>query len=104
VNFTAYSVATTNGGVNVVLNNKDPATSAVVTITLPQAATSATRTTLADPAGLEDISGTGININGAQIAASPTWQPPTPTSLPVKADGSVVLTVGPASAVVLSTH
>ncbi len=101
LNLSAYAVAATAGGSNVILNNKDAATSAVLTISLPQSAHRATVTVLNDSAGLADTSSTAIAINGAQIQAESTWAPPAPVSVPVNPDGSITFTVAPASIAVL---
>ena len=104
VNFSAYAVAQTGGGTAVMLNNKDPLNTVVVTVALASAATTATATVLANAGGVNDVTATGTTINGAQITAIAGWVPPAPGTLPVAPNATVSVSVPPASAIAIVAH
>lgn len=96
VNVTAYGVARTDGGRNVVVVNKDGGTAIDATVATGAAATAWESLLLTGP----DLSSpTGTTLGGAAVAADGTWSPSTTR---VTASGGVLRTrVPPASAVLL---
>jgi hypothetical protein len=97
--FTSYAVAGEHGS-TIVLNNKDEATGALITITLPSRPQSAVATNLTGN-GLMNATAPGTAINGASIQAGTTWAPPAGADIPIGQDGTVTVAVPPASAVFL---
>jgi hypothetical protein len=99
-NFTAYGVARSDGGTNVVLVNKDPVNAIRTTINLATTATSATSLLLTGPT-LNSTS--GMTLGGVTINADGSWQP-APAAPVALNNGQIVVTVPPISAILLRTQ
>jgi len=101
-----YAAIAGSGPTSIFLNNKDATRSMVIKIVLPAKATTATRRILTDSsaAGLLDTTMANISINGQNIPANSAWTPPTDASVPVLPDGSIGITVPPASVVVVTAN
>jgi uncharacterized protein (TIGR03437 family) len=72
LNVTAYAIQALNGGLSIIINNKEQAQTLNVTLQLPQAAPSATLIQMTGPA-LDAT--TGILIQGAAIQPDGTFRP-----------------------------
>jgi uncharacterized protein (TIGR03437 family) len=96
LNATAYTIQTAAGGLNIILNNKEVTQNLNVTMTLPQAAPSAT---LLELTAASLTATTGVTIQGASISAAGAFTPGTASSLTVS--GMSLKCYVPASSAVL---
>jgi hypothetical protein len=99
VNFTAYGVARTDGGTNVLLVNKDPAVTVIAAVDAGASVSAMTPLALTGP-GLSAT--TGLLLGGAPIGADGTWSPQKATALPA-ANGRLTVDVPPLSALLLQS-
>jgi hypothetical protein len=103
LNATAYAVKTSSGALNIVVVNKDNAQNLEFTISLPQAASSATlleMTQLTSGASGPNISATsGVTIQGASVGANGSFSPGPAYTL--SASGSQLTCYVPYSSAVL---
>lgn len=99
LSFSTHAVAGASG-TTVVLNNKDGATSILVTVTLPSAPHTVAATLLTG-GGLMNTSFPSATINGESMSVSGNWQRPIGASIPVGPGGTFTVEVPPASAVFL---
>jgi hypothetical protein len=100
LNFTAYAVGPADGSTNVVLVNKDAATTAHITLDVGKTISAATITRLQGPA-LDAT--TGTTLGGASVTAMGTWSPQMPGNAPVSGN-RVTVDVPPASAALVKTQ
>lgn len=100
INLTAWGVARDDGGLNVVLLNKDERRAADVTVTTGIAARSFEPLWLT---GTALDARTGQTIGGAPIAIDGSWQPQASAAL-TASEGRIVVRMPPASAVLLRSR
>jgi hypothetical protein len=94
LNFSAYSIAQSDGSTNVVLNNKDAMTPIQASVDVGAAVSSAEAVYLQGPS-LTATS--GVTLAGAGVSPAGAWTPNAPYALPVSGNVVTVL-VPPASA------
>jgi len=98
--FSAYGVLRDDGGVNVLMINKEAATTVNAELQLGQAASALEAFWLTGP----DLAATsGQALNGATVAADGTWAPKLQASVPVSAE-TAVIRIPPATAVLLRSR
>jgi hypothetical protein len=103
LNATAYAVKSSNGGINLIVNNKDLTNNLDLSIQLPQSASSATlleMTQLSANASAPNLTATsGITIQGASVSADGSFSPAAPYTLTTS--GAVLNCYVPALSAVL---
>ena len=99
VNFTAYGVARTDGGVNVLLINKDPSVSVIANIDAGSSVNAMVPLALTGP---ELSSTTGFLLGNAAIGSNGAWSPQKANALPA-AKGLLTVTVAPLTALLLQS-
>ncbi len=98
--FSAYGVLRDDGGVNVLMINKEVATTVNAELQLGQAASVLEPFWLTGP----DLAATsGQALNAATVAADGTWTPKDPATVPVRAE-TAVIRLPPARAVLLRSR
>jgi hypothetical protein len=98
VNFTAYGVRRTGGGISVVLNNKETNDAVQVTVNLGPGVTAAELTELTGPA-LDSTN--DYTIGGFEIEANGSWAGGVQSVIPAT-NGQLTIQVPPISAILLS--
>ena len=99
VNFTAYGVARTDGGVNVLLINKDPSVSVIATVDAGSSVNAMVPLALTGP---ELSSTTGFLLGNTAIGSNGAWSPQKANALPA-AKGLLTVTVAPLTALLLQS-
>jgi hypothetical protein len=100
VNFTAYAIGSTGGSTNIVLVNKDSATTVRTTVHVARALSMATVIRLEGPSLAAT---TGSTLGGAAVDVTGTWAPLPPEIASVSGDQAIV-DVPPASAAMVHTE
>jgi hypothetical protein len=99
VNFTAYGVARTDGGTNVLLVNKDPAITVIAAVDAGATVRAMVPLALTGP-GLSAT--TGLLLGDVGIGADGTWSPQKASPL-AAANGQLTVNVAPLSALLLQS-